>query len=84
MVAMIAEELLQARIIEKAWSDAEFKRKLLADPRNAIHETFGVEFPDDIQLITLEETKSKFFLVIPPTPADFVNGSKAARQVAPW
>ncbi|MCQ6562722.1 NHLP leader peptide family RiPP precursor [Paenibacillus mendelii] len=65
---MDQKQELYNQIIEKAWSDAAFKAKLLADPHAAILESFNVEIPADIQLTALEETPTKFYIVIPPNP----------------
>ncbi len=61
---------LKELIITKAWEDAEFKAQLLADPRGTIKQAFGVELPEDIDLEAVSETTKKFYVVIPPSPAD--------------
>lgn len=64
----MSKESLKVRIIRKAWEDPEFKAKLLADPRSAIYETFGIKLPQEIELKAVEETSTQFVLVIPPNP----------------
>lgn len=63
-------ESLKVKIIQKAWEDPQFKAQLLADPKSALEASFGVKLPEGIQLQAVEETPTKFFLVIPPNPAD--------------
>ncbi|WP_199616967.1 NHLP leader peptide family RiPP precursor [Paenibacillus alkalitolerans] len=63
-------ETLKVKIIKKAWEDPEFKAQLLADPKSALQASFGMKIPQEIELITVEETPSRYYLVIPPNPAD--------------
>ncbi|SFI48786.1 NHLP leader peptide domain-containing protein [Paenibacillus sp. UNC496MF] len=66
----MTEQQLQQQIIEKAWSDPAFKAKLLANPKEALQEAFGLSLPDDVELVVVEETPTKFALVLPQNPAD--------------
>ncbi|UNC93202.1 NHLP leader peptide family RiPP precursor [Candidatus Contubernalis alkaliaceticus] len=52
------------QIIAKAWSDAEFKAKLLAHPKETLKEE-GVEIPEGVQVNAVENTARQFHLVIP-------------------
>jgi len=74
---MSAEDTLKAKIIQKAWEDAAFKAQLLADPKAAIQAAFGVVIPVDVEIATVEETMSKYYLVIPPNPSDVLNSSSS-------
>ncbi|KIL39771.1 hypothetical protein SD70_17840 [Gordoniibacillus kamchatkensis] len=65
---MTAEEL-KHKIVRKAWEDANFKAKLLSDPKRAINEAFGIEVPGNIKLQALEETDNQFYLVVPKEPS---------------
>jgi hypothetical protein len=82
MIVVSAEEILKTKIIEKAWEDAAFKKQLLADPKSAIQEAFGIAIPDSIELKALEETTNQFYLVIPPNPSEVLDGTTGA--VAMW
>ncbi len=73
VIAVSNEQNLKDQIIEKAWTDAEFKSKLLADPKSAIKDAFGVDIPEDINLNVVEETADSYYLVIPQNPADVNN-----------
>ncbi|WP_414698949.1 NHLP leader peptide family RiPP precursor [Paenibacillus sp. LPE1-1-1.1] len=65
---MTAEQTLQEKIIQKAWEDAEFKKQLLADPKAAVKEAFGIDVPDSIEVEVVEETANKYYLVLPQSP----------------
>lgn len=75
---MSAEQILKTQIIQKAWEDAAFKQELLTDPKKAIESAFGIVVPDSIELAAVEETTSKFYLVIPPNPAEVLSGDDPA------
>lgn len=66
---MSSNEQLKARIIQKAWEDEAFKNQLLADPKAALKQAFGITLPDDMKVRAVEETSTEFVLVIPTNPA---------------
>lgn len=70
MIIVSAEQTLKDQIIQKAWEDAEFKKQLLANPKSAVKDAFGIEIPDTIEVEAVEETANKYYLVIPQSPAD--------------
>ncbi|RCW44338.1 putative ribosomally synthesized peptide [Paenibacillus prosopidis] len=70
MIIVSAEQTLKDQIIQKAWEDAEFKKQLLANPKAAVKDAFGIEIPDTIEVEAVEETANKYYLVIPQSPAD--------------
>lgn len=54
---------LGARVVAKAWTDPEFRRRLLADGRKACEE-LAISFYDDTQLIVLENTEKVHNLIV--------------------
>ncbi len=52
-------------IVEKAMADEIYRQKLIADPKGTIQEYFNITVPSDMELIVVEETPSRFYLVIP-------------------
>jgi hypothetical protein len=72
------EQSLRDQIIQKAWEDAEFKEKLITNPKEAVKEAFGIEIPDTIEVEVVEESANKVSLVIPQNPKDV----KSVDQVA--
>ena len=60
------------KVAAKAWSDADFKQRLLTDPRAALAE-LGVKPPQGTENVTLkvvENTADIVFLVLPAAPAE--------------
>lgn len=78
---MPSEQELIQQIIEKAWSDAQFKSQLLDDPKAAIKAEFDIDIPATIEVEAVEETSNKYYLVIPQNPAEVasVDDEEAAR-----
>ncbi|MHA7967458.1 NHLP leader peptide family RiPP precursor [Paenibacillus sp. CAU 1782] len=66
---MASQQELQNQIIEKAWADEEFKKKLIADPKAALKEAFDLDIPADINVEVLEETADTYYLVLPQSPS---------------
>lgn len=54
---------LGAKIVARAWTDAEFKKRLLEDGRIGCEE-LGITFYDDTQLIVLENTPQVHNLIV--------------------
>jgi nitrile hydratase alpha subunit len=54
---------LGAKVVARAWMDADFRRRLLADGRQACEE-FGISFYDDTLLIVLENTDTVHNLIV--------------------
>jgi hypothetical protein len=59
-------------MIAKAWSDADFKQRLLADPKTALSD-MGIEAPEGMENVAIkvvEDTADTIYLVLPPQPAE--------------
>jgi hypothetical protein len=54
-----------AKIIEKAWSDPQYKKKVFSDPRAAFLEVADIKPPDNLKLYVHENTESKFHIIVP-------------------
>jgi nitrile hydratase alpha subunit len=54
---------LGAKVVARAWVDADFRTRLLADGRAACEE-LGITFYDDTQLIVIENTEEVHNLVV--------------------
>ena len=55
------------KIVARAWQDAGFKRRLLADPAAVLKE-HGVAVPAGVQVQVLEDTEAVRNLVLPSKP----------------
>ncbi|MGO4181361.1 NHLP leader peptide family RiPP precursor [Paenibacillus sp. TAF43_2] len=73
---------LKEQIIQKAWEDAEFKKQLIANPKDAIKEAFGIDVPDTIDVEVVEESANKYYLVLPENPKALKNADQL--NAAAW
>ena len=53
------------KLIAKAEVDSRFGAELLANPRSALTETFGIEIPDDFNIVVHEDDSRTAHLVLP-------------------
>ena len=60
---------MTSKAIARAWSDADFKAKLLSDPRAALAEA-GVEVPAGVTVKVVESTKDTQHVVLPVAPGN--------------
>ncbi|MDP4676568.1 MAG: NHLP leader peptide family RiPP precursor [Candidatus Nanopelagicales bacterium] len=58
---------LVAAVVEKAGNDATFRAALIADPKGALAESFGVKVPDNLNVRVVEEGASEVVVVLPAT-----------------
>ncbi|MEM7757784.1 MAG: NHLP leader peptide family RiPP precursor [Cyanobacteria bacterium P01_A01_bin.40] len=56
------------RLILKAWSDEEFKQKLLTNPRAVYAQEFGYQLPDNLKFEVVEETLDAIKITLPVNP----------------
>ena len=63
---METTEEMQARIVDKAAEDVDFRARLLDDPKGAIEEELGVAIPASMSIEVHEESGETAHLVLPP------------------
>ena len=57
-----------ARIVEKSSVDAEFRQRVLADPKAAISGELGITIPDSMDIRVHESDMQTVHLALPPDP----------------
>ncbi len=79
---MDREEFQKAygKVVAKAWSDPDFKAKLLADPKTVLKEN-GLEFPQDVEILVVENTEEIVHLILPPEPAGQLSEEELVKLV---
>jgi hypothetical protein len=55
----------EQQVIAKTLSDPQFRQSLLSNPKQALSQEFGVEFPAEVDVRVLEEKPEQLILVIP-------------------
>ena len=58
------EDMLQ-KLIARAGNDADFRGRLVANPRSALKEAFDVEISDDFNILVHEDDARTAHLVLP-------------------
>ena len=61
-----------AKIVAKAWADEDYKKKLIASPKEILKQE-GVEIPDKIKINIFENTDNELNFVLPNKPNEFNN-----------
>ncbi len=56
---------LQQRIIEKASTDNDFRKRLIEAPKDTLEQELGIVIPNSIQVKVLEEDAHTFYLLLP-------------------
>ena len=64
-VRSLSRQEFEKEVLSRAQGDAAFRQQLLADPRAALKAAFGVELPPDVGVQVLEETPTRFYIVLP-------------------
>ena len=58
---------MERRLIEKSLQDESFREKLIEDPKGAVEQELGTRLPEDVRVVTVEETQDTIYLVLPST-----------------
>ena len=61
---------IEDRIVAEAWSNPQFKKELLENPRAAITKHLKINIPDDMEISVIEETQKHIYFVLPVNPAE--------------
>ena len=69
------------RVVTKAWTDPDFKARLLADPKATLAEA-GAPVPDGIRIKIIEDTSDVINLVLPTSPAGEALSEQDLEKVA--
>jgi hypothetical protein len=59
---------VERRLIEKSIEDDAFRQRLLEDPKGAVEDELGTQLPEEVRVVTVEETADTIYLVLPGTP----------------
>ena len=57
---------MRTKIVDKATGDADFRARLLGDPKGALEQELGVAIPASMSIEVHEESGSTAHLVLPP------------------
>jgi hypothetical protein len=57
--------VLEGRIVKRALEDAAFRARLVERPREAVAEELGVDLPDGLEVVVVEERPDRIAIVLP-------------------
>ena len=63
---METPEAMRTRIVGKAAEDADFRARLVSDPKEAIGQELGISMPESLSVQVHEESAETVHLVLPP------------------
>lgn len=64
---LLNRKLIEAEILARAWSDADFRLELEADPSRALANA-GIALPEDKPVRVVPEDRDTFHIILPPKP----------------
>jgi len=71
---------MERRLIEKSLQDESFRQKLIEDPKGAVEQELGTRLPEDVRVVTVEETQDTIYLVLPSTSMAGAEGVELSDQ----
>jgi hypothetical protein len=60
------------QLVAKAWQDAAFKQRLLADPVGVLRE-HGIDLPSGMEVKAVEETDTMRYMILPAKPPEEIS-----------
>ncbi len=70
-----------AKVVTKAWSDPEYKARLMSDPKAVLAEA-GVDVKQGIEIEVHENTDTTIHVVLPASPAGETLSEQDLDQIA--
>jgi hypothetical protein len=68
---------LEAALITKCWKDADFRQKVVSDPKGMLEQHIGQKLPPQVKIFIHQEDTDTVHFSIPPAPADLTELSDA-------
>ena len=69
----MSREEIEKQIRERAAQDDHFREQLLANPKAVLKDAFKVDLPPDVEFLVVQETPSRFYLVLPVRSAELTD-----------
>jgi hypothetical protein len=58
---------VERRIVQRSIEDEAFRQRLVEDPKGAVEEELGTRLPEEVRVVTVEESADTIYLVLPST-----------------
>src|SRR5690349_1942523 len=66
--APMSRREMEEKIVARAWTDDEFRRKFVADPKGQFEQHLGTKLPESLTITVHEEAPDNLHFVIPAKP----------------
>ena len=70
----------ERRIVQRSIEDDAFRQKLIEDPKAAVEQELGSRLPEEVRVVTVEESAETIYLVLPSTPMAGAEGVELSDQ----
>ena len=71
---------MERRIIQRSLEDDAFRQRLIEDPKAAVEQELGARLPEEVRVVTVEESADTIYLVLPSTPMAGSEGVELSDQ----
>ena len=72
---------MERRLIEKSVQDEAFRQRLIEDPKGAVEQELGTRLPEEVRIVTVEETQDTIYLVLPSASLAGGGGQLSDREL---
>ena len=69
-------EQMERRLVQRSLEDDAFRQRLLEDPKAAVEQELGTRLPEEVRVVTVEESADTIYLVLPGTPMAGAEGGE--------
>jgi Nitrile hydratase, alpha chain len=59
---------MERRLVQRSIEEESFRQRLIEDPKGAVEDELGTRLPEEVRVVTVEETADTIYLVLPSTP----------------
>lgn len=66
------KEQIKEEILKRALVDPLFKTELIKNPKGTLKKEYNLSFPESVEIVAVEETSTKVYLVIPHKYNDII------------
>ena len=71
---------MERRLVQRSIEDEAFRQRLIEDPKGALEQEMGARLPEEVRIVTVEETQDTIYLVLPSTPVAGAEGGELSEQ----
>jgi Nitrile hydratase, alpha chain len=62
---IVSRKDVREALVRTALKDESFRESLVANPKLAVEQTLGTKLPEDMEVVAVQDTDEKMFIVLP-------------------